>query len=118
MKRLKNLISRRQFVKLWSGAPAIAIGKKPGAALGGTTDADVIVVGAGSFGYNTAWHLLMILTTREAEILVPVLQAVAGWGHLTRPLDEAFPQLWIDFHWLGRAFPADNIGQGLGPVRV
>jgi glycine/D-amino acid oxidase-like deaminating enzyme len=69
MTRLKNLLSRRQFVKLWSGATALAIGKRPGAALGGTTDADVIVVGAGSFGCNTAWHL------RERGVKVLVLES-------------------------------------------
>jgi len=101
MKRLKKLISRRQFVRLWSGATAsVAMGRATGG-LRAEARADAIVIGAGSFGCNTAWHL----HERGRKVLVleaapgPATQASrAGAGFIAYWAGIVMPQ-WTKTEW-------------------
>ena len=85
-------ISRRRFVKLGGATAALAMGKVSA----GTTpdEADVIVIGAGSFGCHTTWHLhqrgrkVLVLEAQEK----PATQAthaaagfVARWSAIHVP---------------------------------
>jgi sarcosine oxidase subunit beta len=85
-------ISRRKFVKS-SGALAASLAfggirLKPS----GTRLADVIVVGAGSFGCNTAWHL------REKGLSVLVVESSKAPALLTTQGAAGFVSLWSSVH--------------------
>jgi sarcosine oxidase subunit beta len=100
-------ISRRRFVKLSGATAAVAMGKvslaKP------PDEADVIIIGAGSFGCNTAWHL----HERGRQVLVleaqdkPATQATrAAAGFVARWSAVHVPS-WGKTEW-------DMQGYGLG----
>jgi len=85
MANLMKRISRRRFVKLGGATVALTVSKVSSAAAAG--EADVIIIGAGSFGCNTAWHL----HERGRKVLVleaqdkPATQAThAGAGFVAR----------------------------------
>jgi sarcosine oxidase, subunit beta len=84
-------LSRRRFVKLGGGITA-------GLALGGVggarswSDADVILVGAGSFGCNTAWHL------HKRGLKVIVLDAQASSATQASRAGAGFVANWSAVH--------------------
>jgi glycine/D-amino acid oxidase-like deaminating enzyme len=88
----KKDISRRTFVRLGSGmAASLAFGEIPLAAAGPKI-ADVIVIGAGSFGCNTAWHL------REMGLSVVVVEAAKAPATFTTHGAAGFVSSWSSVH--------------------
>jgi sarcosine oxidase, subunit beta len=89
---LKRHISRRSFVRLGSGiAGSLAFGGIRLAAAGSKI-ADVIVIGAGSFGCNTAWHL------REIGLSVLIVEAAKAPATFTTHGAAGFVSSWSSVH--------------------
>lgn len=94
-----NRISRRRFVKLGGATAAVALGRSSREA--SPNEVDVIIIGAGSFGCNTAWHL----HERGRRVLVleaqgkPATQATrAGAGFVARWSGVHVPK-WGKTEW-------------------
>lgn len=84
--------SRRSFVKYGGGlAASLAMGRICLKAAGPKA-ADVIVIGAGSFGCNTAWHL------REKGLSVLVVEAAKGPAQFTTQGAAGFVSSWSTVH--------------------
>ncbi len=88
----KRRISRRQFVKLGSGATAAWALEKASRGTGGREEADAIVVGAGAFGCSAAWHL------GEHGRSVLVLEAAAEPASQTTRGGAGFVASWSSVH--------------------
>lgn len=90
VKWLQGLISRRHFVRLWGGATAATIAAKGSKAASSSNakNADVIIIGAGSFGVNTAWHL------HERGKKVLVLEAAAAPASQASRAGAGFIAYW------------------------
>jgi len=88
----RRRVSRRQFVKLGGRATATLALSELSVRAAGPQDADVIVVGAGSFGCNTAWHL------HEKGVSVLVLEAASSPASQTTKSAAGFVSSWSAVH--------------------
>jgi sarcosine oxidase subunit beta len=93
MKRIIKKVSRRSFVRL--GGTLFAGSLLPSnvsIASAGPRTAQVIVIGAGSFGCNTAWHL------RQKGLDVLVLESAVGPATFTTKSAAGFVSSWSTVH--------------------